>query len=180
MRTILFRYKYTDTELKELLKSITVVIDTREKQNSHIIGYFEKKNIPFISKALSNADYTFLLPKNEKLGVQRDIWFDRDIIFERKASLEELSGNLTKNRARFEEELATAPALDKYLIIENANYSDIITGNYKTEYSPKSYLGTIHSFNHRYGLQIVFMPDKQYTPIFLYGTMQYYLREILK
>lgn len=174
------RYKYTDKEIQQLLKSIVVVIDSREKNSSHITDYFDKHKIPYIVKALDAFDYTFYLPQNEELGIVRDIYFDRDIAFERKGSPEELSTNLTKHRARFEEEMCTSKALSKYLIIENANYSDIVTSNYKSDYNSKSYLGTLHSFNHRYDLQIVFMPNPAYTPIFMYGTMQYYLRNILK
>jgi hypothetical protein len=35
-------YHYTDTELKSLLASLTVLVDTREQENSHILGYFDK------------------------------------------------------------------------------------------------------------------------------------------
>ena len=174
------RFKYTDAELKEVLSSIVVVVDSREKKNTHITRYFEKHKIPYIEKALQQGDYTFYVPKNEELGFMRDTWFDKDIIFERKASLEELSTNFTTHRARFEEEMATAKALYKYLIIENASYSDVLNGNYKSEYNSKSYLGTLHSFNTRYDLQIVFMPESEHTPVYLYATMQYYLRNILK
>lgn len=177
---MLDRYKYSDAEMKELLSSITVVIDRREKVADHIKSYFDKHKIPYIDKSLSAFDYTFFLPKNEKLGIMKDLYFDKDILFERKASLEELSSNLTKNRTRFEEEMCTAKALYKYLIIENANYFDVVNGNYKSEYNSKSYVGTLHSFNNKYDLQIVFMPDKTYTPIYMYATMQYYLRNILK
>lgn len=163
-----------------MLKSLTVVVDTREKSWIHIQEYFEKHNIPYIRKALSALDYTFMLPANPELGIAKDLLFSKDIAFERKGSLEELSNNLTKYRTRFEEEMATSKALYKYLIIENASYSDIVNGNYKSDYNPKSYLGTLHSFNHRYDLQIVFMPDASYTPIYMYGTMQYFLREMLK
>ena len=173
-------FKYTDNELKELLQSIVVVVDSREKKQNHLTDWFDKKKIPYITKALDNGDYNFYLPMNEKLGIPRDLWFTHDLFFERKANLTELAGNLTKGRARFEEELATSKALEKYLIIENANYADVVNGNYKSDYSSKSYLGTLHSFNHKYDLQIVFMPDPAYTPVFLYGTMQYYLRNILK
>ena len=175
-----FRYKYTETELKNLLQSIVVVVDTREKVNKHVTDWFDKKKIPYITKALDNGDYNCYLPQNEEMGIMKDVWLDRDLFFERKNSLEELSQNLTKNRARFEEELATTKAISKYLIIENATYADVANGNYKSDYNSKSYLGTLHSFNHKYDLQIVFMPDPSYTPVFLYGTMQYYLRDILK
>ena len=98
---------------------------------------------------------------------------------ERKGSLEELSGNFSQQRARFEEEMATYPGV-KYLLIENANYQDIITGKYDTKFSSKAYLASLHTFNHRYGLQMMFMPDSQYSGYFLYGVFTYFLKQILR
>ena len=104
------KYKYTDSEEKELLDSIVILVDTREKVNDHITGYFDKHDIPYKKKALKNGDYSFFVPQNEKLGIFRDTYFHDDIFVERKASLEELSGNLSTKRADFEEELAVAKA----------------------------------------------------------------------
>ena len=174
------KYKYTDSEERELLDSIVILVDTREKVNDHITDYFDKHHIPYKKKALKNGDYSFFVPQNEKLGIYRDTYFHDDIFVERKASLEELSGNLSAKRADFEEELAVAKAHKKYLLIENANYEDIVNGKYNTQYNKKSYLGSIHSFNHKYDLEIVFMPDNTYSPIFIYGVMQYYLRNLIR
>ena len=41
MITILSLYKYTDKELEQLVKSIVILVDTREKQNAHIIEWLE-------------------------------------------------------------------------------------------------------------------------------------------
>ena len=174
------KYKYTDSEEKELLDSIVILVDTREKVNSHIIDYFDKHHIAYKKKALKNGEYSFYIPENEKLGIFRDTYFHDEIFVERKASLEELSGNLSTKRADFEEELAVAKAHKKYLLIENANYEDIVNGKYNTQYNKKSYLGSIHSFNHKYDLEIVFMPNNTYSPIFIYGVMQYYLRNLIR
>ena len=136
--------------------------------------------IPYIKQGLSFGDYSFMIPKNEELSISRDIFYNDDIIIERKANAEELSSNFSQTRTRFEEEFSTAKAKKKYLLIENCNYSDIVDGKYKTNYNSKSYLGSLHSFNDKYDLQIVFMPDNKYTPIFIYGVFQYYFRNIIK
>lgn len=173
-------YKYTETEEKQLLSSIVILIDTREQKNEHIVDYFTKHKIPFKKKALSHGDYSFYLPKNDELSIFRDIYFDNEIIVERKANLNELSNNFSNERNRFEEEFAISKAHKKYLLIENANYSDVVQGNYDTKYNKKSFIGSLHSFNHKYDLEIVFIPDCLFTPIYIYGTMQYYLRNKLK
>ena len=73
------KYKYTENEEKELLNSIVILVDTREKVNDHIIQYFEKHEIPYKKKALKNGDYSFYVPKNEKLGIFRDTYFNDEI-----------------------------------------------------------------------------------------------------
>lgn len=173
---MLGKYKYTEAEEKELLSSIVILVDTKEKVNNHITDYFDAHGIPYKKKALQNGDYSFYVPKNEKLSIMRDTYFNDEIFIERKANLEELSANLSAERARFEKEMTTAKAKKKYLLIENAGYEDVVNGNYDTQYNKKSYLGSIHSFNHKYDLQIVFMKERAYTPIYIYGVMQYYLR----
>jgi hypothetical protein len=177
---MLEKYKYTETEQKKLLNSITIIVDKQEKVNNHITEYFDKHKIPYINRSLDNGDYSFFLPKNEELAILKDWYFTDNIILERKNSCEELAGSLSQTRERFEDEFLRSKAEKKYLLIENANYQDVVNGNYNTKYNSKSYLGSIHSFNHKYNLEIVFMPDKNYSPIFIYATFQYYLRNLLK
>lgn len=176
---ILSLYKYTDKELEQLVKSIVILVDTREKQNAHIIEWLDKKKIPHRSKALSNGDYSFYVPANPDLNIDRDLYFDHEIMIERKGSLEELSGNFSQQRARFEEEMATYSGL-KYLLVENANYQDVVDGKYDTKFSNKAYLASLHTFNQRYGLQLMFMPDPSYSGWFLYGVFTYYLKHKLR
>lgn len=100
-------------------------------------------------------------------------------MIERKGSLEELAGNVTKERDRIKKELALAPP-NKILVIENATYADMINGNYRSEYSAKSYYGTVHSFWHEFDMPFIFMPDNRYTGMFIRGYFQYYLRNKVK
>ena len=176
---VLYQYKYTDKEIEEIIKSMVILIDTREKQIDHITKYFDKAKLTYKKKALPYGDYSFLIPQNDNLSIQRDLLFYNDIVIERKGSLEELSGNLTKERDRLEKELALAPR-NKVLIVENANYSDVINGNYKTEYSNKSYWASLHTLWHRYDIPMFFIPDHNYTGFFIRGYFSYYLRNLLK
>jgi hypothetical protein len=120
-----------------------------------------------------------MLPANDKLSIPRCMYFDKKIIIERKASLEEVSGNLTKERDRFEKELCLAPKT-KVLLIENANYSDVATGNYDTKYSKKSFLGSLHSFWFKYNIPIIFMPDNRFSALFIKKYFEYYLKNYLR
>lgn len=172
-------FKYTDKEMEILVKSMTVLIDSREKQNSHITDYLNKREISFKTKALDYGDYSFMIPKNDELSIPRDMYFNNKIVIERKGSLEELSGNLTSNRDRFEKELSLAPPT-KVLLIENADYSDIATGNYNTKYNKKSFWASLHSFWFKYNIPIFFMKDKQYSGLFIRGYFEYYLKNYIR
>lgn len=174
------KYMYTDSQIQKLLKSIVVFVDTREKANSHILDGFDAYGIEYKKKALDFGDYSFMLPKNEELGINQNMSFEKDIIIERKNSAEELALCFTKQRVRFESEFIRAKDAKKYLLIENCSYSDIVDGNYKSEYKSNSFLAGLHSFNHRYDLDIVFIPDKSYTSLYIAYTFYYYLREIIK
>ena len=158
---------------------MVILIDKREKSIDHLVRYFDKAKIEYINKSLSYGDYSFYIPKNDSLSIPRDLYFDKKIIVERKGSLEELSGNLTKERDRFEKELSLSPK-NKVIIVENSNYSDMINGNYNTQYNNKSYWASVHSFWHKYNVPIVFLSDKAYTGYFIRGYFEYYLKNYLR
>ena len=171
-------YKYTKSELDKLLKSIVVLVDTREKQNKHITDFFDKHKIEYKRATLSYADYSFYLPKNDDLGIVRDLYFDNLIAVERKGSLEELSGNLAQNRQRFEDELLRASARIT-LMVENASYDDIYGKKYKTKLSEKAFAASIATFKHRYNMDVQFI-SKENAGKFIYTEFYYWLREYLK
>ncbi len=156
-----------------------ILVDSREKQADHIISSFDKNGICYKKKALEYGDYSFALPKNEALSIPRDMYFNKKVCIERKASLEEISGNLTKERDRFEKELSLAPK-EKVLLIENANYSDVVNGNYNTQYNKKSFLASLHSFWFKYNIPVFFMSDNKYSALFIKKYFEYYLKNYLR
>lgn len=160
---------------------MTILVDTREHENKndHILNFFDSKKIPWKKVKLDYGDYSFMIPADESLGIFRDLYFSKHIMIERKANLEEFAHNVSKERDRIKKELALAP-LNKVIIIENSDYSDIINGNYRGEYNPKAYYGTVHSFWHEFNIPIIFMPDKKYTGNFIIGYFWYYFRGFIK
>ena len=171
-------FKYTDKEIKTLLKSIVILIDSRENVNQHITKWFEEKKIPYRVEKLETADYSFLISANPELGIPRELYFTDEIKIERKASLEELSGNFTNDRLRIESEFIRNKGKCT-LLIENADYSDIISHKYKTEYNPSSFLATLHSFSDRYDIPFIFIKDNKCSAQFIYYTFYYHLRNYL-
>ena len=171
-------YRYTDKELQTLLKSIVVIQDSREQQADHIASWFTEKKIPYVTQKIESADYSFYLPANPELGIVKDLYFTDKISVERKGDLTELSGNFTNDRLRIESEFIRHKG-KMLLLIEDADYTDIIKHNYRTEYKPESFLATLHSFSERYDIPFTFMKDKKCSGQFIYFTFYYWLRNFL-
>lgn len=171
----------TETQIKKVLSSLTIICDTREKKgkNDHILNYFDSKGIPWVRKKMDYGDYAPFIPKNEELGIPEDVSFANEIMVERKANLAEISGNINDKTRRIYRELESAPPR-KVLLIENASYVDLVNGNYNTQFAPKAFWATILSMWQRYDIPIFFMPDKRYSGQFIYGYFYYYLRNKLK
>ena len=172
------RYHFTDKEIKELLGSIVVLIDTREQDNEHICKYLSQKKIPYESKKLDYGDYSVKIPKNEEIGVQRDFFFDDSVVVERKGSLSELAGNLTNDRTRFESELIRAKGANIALMVENATYADLVMGRYRSDYNAKSFVATLATYSARYGLDVNFV-EKELAGNWIYHRLYYAVREEL-
>ena len=154
-------------------------MDTREKENSHITNYFDMKKTPYIKQALSYGDYSYMLPANPEYGINRDLYFTNHLAIERKASLEELSGNLGQNRERFENELRRAGKAKILLMIEAGSLADIYWNKYNTQLSEKAYIASILALQHRYDMSVNFV-DLGNAGRFIYGNCYYQAREYLK
>ncbi len=169
-------FKYTESEIKGILRSAIVVIDTREQKCSHITEYLDKYKINYCYEKLDVGDYTL---KVQLPHMHRPYYLQNKCVIERKASLEELSGNFTQGRERIEDEFTRAKGV-VYLLIENASYEDIPLKKYNTGYDKKRFMATLKAFEARYNLRTTFMKDKAYSGDFIYKTLIYNLREQLK
>lgn len=173
------QHKFSVEEIKRLTKSMIILVDSREKKNSHILDYFRKQKIAYQVEKLEYGDYSFMIPA---AAAGEDIFFHRDCVVERKASLEELSGNLTGERERFEKEFLKAgnDGCKVYLMIEApGGYSDIIGAKYQTLMKPQAYMASLKTWESRFGCNIQFI-DRQYSGYFIVSTFTYYCREALK
>ena len=175
----MIHYKYTDKEIDSVLKTLTIVIDTREQVNDHILRHLRKYNIPFVNRAIKTGDYAAMIPANEELGIKRDIWLSSRI--ERKAHMDEITGNLQKDtKTAFENELIRAKDIPFTLICEDPDgYGKMIRGEYRSQYKPLSLLGMLNSFKYRYNFEIVYL-DKKYSGNFIYYHFYYQAKDLLK
>lgn len=171
-------HRYTDKELKQLLSSIVILSDTREQQNGHILQTLNEKGIQYKEVKLDAGDYSFYLPENKELGITRDMYFDNEIVIERKGSLAELSNNVAQDRQRFEDEFLRYKG-KMILLIEDGSYMDIFYHTYKTQLSEKAFFASLMSFKARYGIDIEFV-DTKFSWYYIYYSFYYYLRNYLK
>jgi len=176
---MLGKRKFTDAELKILLKSMTVIIDSRENVNQHITDYLTNAKVPFKKQKLDAGDYSIFLPANQELKIPIDIYYTDEIAFERKNSLEEISSNLTSGRQQFESELLRNKCNFFTIVIEDGSYDRIVKEDYKTQYDKKSFLATLATFKMRYGIHIEFI-SKQEIAGHMCRQFYYWLREQLK
>jgi len=174
MKIYLTDIKLTDKQIKELLKTAIVLVDTREQENTHIIEWFEKKKKPYKIKKLDYGDYGMLLPKSELIP------FDIQLPFaiERKGSLNELSGNFAQDRTRLENEFIRAKG-KMALIIENASIDDILEENYRTKLGSTAFIASLLSFYSKYDVLYTFC-EKCHTASIMYAILYYKMRNKLK
>ena len=178
---MLDRRKYTDKELSKIIskENIVILIDSREKANKHITDVFDREGIQYRVEKLESGDYTFELKPLPELDILHAMDFRQDVMIERKNSLDEISGNFTKGRERFNDEFGRAWAIKKYLLIEDGSYEKILNHEYRTDYNSNSFFASLLSFDARYDLHVCFA-NKETSAILIYNICKYALREILK
>ena len=161
------------------MNTMTIVIDTRENVNGHIIDYLKKKKIPMKIQKMDTGDYGALIPANPSLGIPRDIYFNGRV--ERKAHMDEITGNLQKDtQTAFENELIRSKDIPFTLIVEDINgYEKMLKGQYRSKYDPLALLGRLNTFKAKYDFEIVYM-DKKFSGNWIYHHFYYQLRHYLK
>ena len=162
---------WSDRELQEALKDFTIICDSREQVNAHVTRYFDKQKIPHISRKLDTGDYS------AQIGA---LSTEKDIVIERKHNLDEICGNFTAERERFEREFLRAKAYGTkvVLIIENATWTDIFLGNYRSKVKPQSLVGSLLSWMVRYNITVMFCKQEE-TGKLIHGILHYAAKELL-
>lgn len=132
------------------MRQFEMIVDTREKKCAHIIDELERRELDYFRRALKFGDYSFILD---------DKSYETEIVIERKGSLTELAGNLTKGRIRFENEFQRAndAGCKIILLIENGSVEDIELHKYRSKLPPKIYLAKLRTLCYKYQIQVVYV-----------------------
>lgn len=133
-----------------------IICDSREKKNANVLGYFLKKNIPFLIKKLETGDYM----NSEKMNVTID----------RKRNLQELCTNLfSKDSSRFWKEIRRSKDehIKMYILCEHGGNIKSIKDvcNWRNNYGSvtgKKLMEEIYRVHIAYGIEFVFC-DKRST-----------------
>lgn len=160
---------------------IIMILDTREKKNEHIKRVLNANDIKYVERKLDYGDYSFYIEFEDG----EIISFEDKIVVERKKDLDEIVGNITKERVRFEAELERCykDGCDMFLVIEDANwYENIAKENYgkfmKRKISGKSVRGSLMSYEARYGVVVVGV-EKNYFASYIFNKFKWYAKSYL-
>lgn len=175
----MIRYQHSDTEIKEILKTLVIIYDTREQENAHILSYFDKYNIKYIREKLDVGDYSCMIPANPKYGIHRNVYLKS--VIERKASVDEICGNLQKNTQQaFENELIRSQEYRFVLFVEQPDFDEkLMNGDYRSKYDPKALKARLESFKAKYNFEINQMSKKMIGHN-IYHRFYYQARHLLK
>lgn len=165
--------KLTDKVIADILADMVIIVDTREQRNEHILKYFKDNNIKYEIKKLDTADYSFELPNYPELSL------DRMFLVEKKNSLDEISGNFSKDRERFQREFERVGEASIHLLIEGATWKKLLKGSYRSKLNPKSFKASLLSWSIRYNCQVWFVGEDE-SPEILHSILHYELLEKLK
>jgi len=162
-------------EAEECLKSMVYCVDTREQPTENLAKRMEFLQ-PNVRETLMSGDYTAktLLPDGS--------WFYLPVAVERKMSLTEIAGNLTRERDRFRAEFnrAREHGIRLYILIEQASWEEAYAGAYRSQMKPKSMIASLMTWSARYGCSVVMCKRPETAGKLIRDILHYEMREHLE
>lgn len=140
-------------ELHRAVKGIEICVDTREHDNAALKWRLEQMKCPTYRAALNVGDYAARFP------LPGGGWYDLAdrCVVERKQSIDEISGNLGRNRERFIREFDRAKEKGTriYLLIENSSFGQIYRHEYGSRMNEESIIGSLLALLARYDCRLI-------------------------
>ncbi len=167
----------THFELEQQLKSMIILVDTREQETPALRARLEGFNCPSERYKLDYGDYSlaYINTNGEK------VYLSNKVAIERKMDLDELCNCFTQGRARFEREFqrALTDGAKIHLLVEDGNYEKMFNGGYRSRINPQSLIASYLAWSERYDLQLHFC-RKETTPKLIYKILYYSLKHHLE
>ena len=146
-------------EQKEVLASFRVIVDTREQDTPKARRRYNAFDAPWSRATLSYGDYAYncTLPDGTPLMDDSET-LTPPCVVERKMSLDELALCFGKSRDRFEREFQRAADNHSriFLVVEEANWEDLLAGNYRSKLHPNALCASLTAWMIRYDMVPVF------------------------
>lgn len=139
-------------EVQDALDGMVILLDTREQDTARLRERIRQMRRPVQRQALNFGDYSCKVPIN---GEWHD--FSREIVIERKMSVDELCQCYTHDRRRFEREFERAKSAGGkvYLLVENASWERIYSGAYRSKMLPTALSASVLAWLARYDCQLI-------------------------
>ena len=133
-----------------------IIVDSRERDISGILNYFDKNEIEYVRGKLNFGDYA---------TVEGNIYIERKRVGE-------LAGNLTgTDKIRFEKEFIRAnKAKAKLIMMVEGSIEDIQSGNYRSTLSPSDFLNRLKTWQSHFMFRIEFV-KKEDAGRFIFETL---------
>lgn len=136
-------------EQQEVLQSIEILVDTREQPTRRAMKRYERFKCSHRRCTLSYGDYEYnaTLPDGKQIyDVTETI--SPACVIERKMSLDELAACFCKGRERFVKEFERARESNArvFMIVENANWENLLNGKYRTKMSANAFVVSLVAF----------------------------------
>lgn len=136
-------------EIDDALADMTILVDTREQPTLRLKKRLEAVGCPYRREKLDFGDYS---------ATFRGISLKNKVAIERKMNLDELAACYTRDRARFvrEFERAQEAGAKVYLLVECASWEKLLSGQYRSLFTPKAFVASATAWLARYNCQLIF------------------------
>lgn len=145
-------------DIDNCIDSIQILVDTREQDTERARRRLSTLPCPYSRNMLNFGDYSYCFTQPSGLITPMGNKF----AIERKMSLDELAGCFTHERARFEREFERAAdaGAKMILIIENANYENLLAGKYRSRLRPEAFIASLIAWETRYGFHVAMCKEE--------------------
>lgn len=134
-------------EIEQALKTFTILIDTREQPTERLKERVKVMGVPTRREKLNFGDYSAEVTYEDET-----ISLKEKVCVERKMDIDELCSCYCQERARYTREFERAKEAGAriYMLIENASWEKMYSGNYRSLMNPNSLTASVIAWLARY------------------------------
>ena len=142
-----------------------IIVDSRE-QLPFTFEHGRYADVQIQSGTLNVGDYS-LCGLEDKVAVERK-------------SLPDLVACLGRERQRFEKELQRSMALDAFAVVVEASWSDLASGNFRSQLNPHAACQSVLAFMARYRVTFLFAGSRAAAEYAAWGFLHQYIGDARK